>query len=123
MTIYQEGMLCKHFKGTNLYEKNIYRIIKLHVDGKTIDESIITYTGDGVLQEAKDLVVYANIFQNDRLFTREYSDISGELSDEKKQQYMQTRRVDPLTQEEISIVTSQSFIDEKLQLEARKVRK
>lgn len=123
MAIYQEGMLCKHFKGTNLYEKNIYRIIKLHIDGKDIDESIITYTGDGVLENAKDLVVYANIFQNDRLFTREYSDISGELSDEKKQQYMQTRRVEPLTQEEISIVTSQSFIDEKLQLEVRKVRK
>ena len=44
--LYKIGMLCKHFKGTNLLEKNIYRIEQIGVNGTDIDESLITYTGD-----------------------------------------------------------------------------
>ena len=82
--IYTVGMLCKHFKGTNLLEKNIYRIEKIGIKGSDIDKSLITYTGDGELKTATNLVVYSNIFQDNKLFCHEYEDISGELSDEKK---------------------------------------
>ena len=91
--IYQIGMLCKHFKGENLLEKNIYRIEKIGVNGKDIDETIITYTGDGELASAKDLIVYSNIFQENKIFAREYSDISGELSKEKQEIYNQKIKV------------------------------
>lgn len=111
--IYEVGMLCKHFKGTNLLEKNIYRIEKIGVNGTDIDASKITYTGEGNLEEATDLVVYSNIFQKDKLFCREYSDISSELSEEKKTIFNQDLRVQPLTLEEIDLVNSDDFIKEK----------
>lgn len=113
MKIYEEGMLCKHFKGTDLLEKNIYRIIGLGVEGKDIDGNAITYTGDGVLSEAHDLVVYSNVFQDNKLFAREYADISSELSEEKSIMFNQKIRVQPLTQEEIAMVTSPDFIEAK----------
>ena len=109
--IYKIGMLCKHFKGVSLEEKNIYKIIKLRVSGKDIDINEITYTGDGDLKTATDLVVYANIFQNNKLFAREYNDISCELSSEKQKQFSQMIKVQPLTQEEILIVNSPKFIE------------
>ena len=55
--LYQIGMLCKHFKGKTLEEKNIYRVIKLGVSGKDIDTNEITYTGEGMLDAAENLVV------------------------------------------------------------------
>ena len=109
--IYKVGMLCKHFKGKTLEEKNIYKIVKLGVLGQDIDESKITYTGDGELKTAKNLVVYANIFQNNKLFAREYEDISGELSSEKQQQFFQKIKVQPLTEEEISLVNDPKFFE------------
>ena len=60
--IYKVGMLCKHFKGKDLLEKNIYRIEQIGVDGTDIDESIITYTGEGNLKSSTNLIVYSNIF-------------------------------------------------------------
>lgn len=108
--MYQVGMLCKHFKGKTLEEKNIYKIIKLGVSGKDISENEITYTGDGVLETAENLVVYANIFQNNKLFAREYEDISSELSQEKQQLFFQKIKVQPLTDEEIAVVKSPQFI-------------
>lgn len=113
--IYKIGMLCKHFKGESLEDKNIYRIVEIGVSGNSIDESQITYTGDGELKTATNLVVYANIFQDNKLFAREYDDISSELSDEKKVQFNQTLRVQPLTDDEISIVNSPDFISMKKQ--------
>lgn len=110
--IYKVGMLCKHFKGTNLLEKNIYRIEKLGVNGTDIDDSI-TYTGEGDLSCATNLVVYSNIFQENKLFCREYEDISSELSDEKKKVFNQTLRVEPLTEEEIQEIKDNSFIENK----------
>ena len=62
--IYKVGMLCKHFKGNNLLEKNIYRIEQIGVDGKDINSNLITYTGDKDLFTSKNLVVYSNIFQD-----------------------------------------------------------
>lgn len=107
--IYKIGMLCKHFKGSDLLEKNIYRIEKLNVKGTDIDESIITYTGDGVLSNATNLVVYSNIFQNNKLFCREYEDISSELSEEKKSIFHQNVKVEPLTSMELILVESDDF--------------
>ena len=111
--IYKVGMLCKHFKGTNLLEKNIYRIENLNVKGTDIDESNITYTGDGDLKEATNLVVYSNIFQDNKLFCREYDDISSQLSDEKKNIFNQTLKVEPLSEEEIKEIENNSFIENK----------
>ena len=107
--IYKVGMLCKHFKGNDLLEKNIYRIEKLNVKGTDIDESIITYTGDGVLSDATNLVVYSNIFQDNKLFCREYEDISSKLSEEKKKTFHQTLKVEPLNSMELMIVESDDF--------------
>ena len=111
--IYKIDMLCKHFKGKTLLEKNIYKIISLGVQGKEVDESVVTYTGDGNLLDSNNLVVYANIFQNNKLFAREYEDISSKLSDEKKKEYNQELKVQPLTEEEINIINSEKFIEEK----------
>lgn len=120
--IYKAGMLCKHFKGNDLLEKNIYRIERLGVDGKDIDESI-TYTGEGDLNTATNLVVYANIFQDNKLFCREYEDISMELTDEKKIMFNQSLRVQPLTNEEIEIISSEDFIKDKKEIVAKKFSK
>ena len=106
--IYSVGMLCKHFKGKDLLEKNIYRIVKIGVSGTDLTDDI-TYTGDGECLLATDLVVYANIFQGDKLFAREYSDISQELSSEKQESFAQRIKVQPLSDEEINIVNSESF--------------
>ena len=121
--IYKVGMLCKHFKGTDLFEKNIYRIEKLGVNGSNIDESLITYTGDSELKAATNLVVYSNIFQDNKLFCREYEDISGELSDDKKEVFNQTIKVQPLTDEEIVMVNTPDFIKSKSELVAKKFSK
>ena len=108
--IYKIGMLCKHFKGKSLEDKNIYRIIKLGVDGKDINTNEITYTGDAELKAASNLVVYANIFQDNKMFAREYEDISSELTPEKQQQFNQIIKVQPLNEEELAIVKSEKFI-------------
>ena len=121
--IYKIGMLCKHFKGETLLEKNIYRIEKLEVEGKDIDSSIITYTGDGVLLEAQNLVVYSNIFQDNKLFTREYEDISGELSKEKQEMFNQELKVQPLTDEEKETIKDEEFIEQKKKLVLSKFKK
>ena len=121
--IYKVGMLCKHFKGNNLLEKNIYRIEQIGVDGKDINSNLITYTGDNDLFTSKNLVVYSNIFQDNKLFCREYEDISGELSDEKKKMFNQTIKVQPLTDEEMSIINNPDFIQNKTKLVAKKFAK
>ena len=82
--IYKVGMFCKHFKGETLLDKNIYRIEKLHVSGDMIDENFITYSGHGRLKDAEELVVYSNVFENGKLFAREYSDLSSQIDEEKQ---------------------------------------
>lgn len=119
--IYKEGMLCKHFKGVGLENKNIYRIIRLEVEGKDISENI-KYTGEADLSTAKNLVVYENIFQENKFFTREYGDLAGKLSDEKKLMYDQEIRVQPLTDEEIEFVNNPEFIKIKKEQMANKYK-
>ena len=114
--MYKIGMLCKHFKGKNLLEKNIYRIEKLDVNGKEIDENLITYTGEKELDSAENLVIYSNIFQENKLFAREYEDISSELPYEKQETYQQQIKVQPLTQIEIDTINNPNFITEKNKL-------
>jgi len=121
--IYKVGMLCKHFKGKDLIEKNIYRIEKLGVRGIDIDESTVTYTGEKDLKDATNLVVYSNIFQEGKLFCREYEDISSELSDDKKAMYNQEIRVQPITSEEESIISEDDFIENKKEYVLRKFSK
>ncbi len=111
--IYKIGMYCKHFKGKTLLDKNIYRIIKLGVNGKDIANSEIKYTGDGNIESAENLVVYENIFQENKVFAREYEDISGELSQEKQIEFGQKLKVQPLNENEIIIVQSEDFIKNK----------
>ena len=112
--MFKVGMLCKHFKGKNLLEKNIYRIEKIGVDGKDIDSSKIIYTGGKDLLLSKNLVIYSNIFQEDKLFAREYDDLVSEISDAKKELYNQIFRIEPLNDEEIKTIKCHEFIEKKL---------
>ncbi len=112
--MYKIGDLCKHFKGSNLLEKNIYEILNINVKGTELDESV-TYTGEAEnLSLVIDLVVYKNIFQEGKIFAREASDISSELSLEKQAQFHQTYKAQLLTDEEIAIVKSEDFKNEKV---------
>lgn len=107
--IYKVGMLCKHFKGKNLIDKNIYRIEELNVSGSQIDTQKITYTGEGNMMDSDNLVVYSNIFQENKFFTREYEDLAGELPEDKQKQFGQKLRVEPLSEGEIEIVNSKDY--------------
>jgi hypothetical protein len=89
--------------------------MRLGVKGSEIDTDTITYSGDNELTTAVNLVVYKNIFQ-DRLFTREYEDISGELSIDKQVEFDQKYKVQVLTPEEIEIIKSEEFISKKREL-------
>ena len=119
--IYEVGMLCKHFKGSTLYDKNIYRILELNVDGTSL-HSDVTYSGDGDVATSRNLVVYENIFQNHKKFAREYEDISSELSEDKKKLYNQELKVQPLTEEEKLLVKSDKFVILKEQVTKEKYK-
>lgn len=96
------GDICKHFKGETLVEKNIYEILAVNVK----------YTGTKV-DDLSGLVVYRALFQEDKFFTREYSDLVEELSDEEKDIYHQDYRVQKLTDEELEFISTVDFIQEK----------
>ena len=93
--ILKKGDLCKHFKGKNLQEKNIYEVL----------ETGVNYSGDASENPIKDLVIYKNLRQG-KIFAREMSDLVAELTPEKQQEFGQKHRVDLLTKEEIEIVKS-----------------
>lgn len=93
--ILKKGDLCKHFKGKNLQEKNIYEVL----------ETGVNYSGDASENPIKDLVIYKNIRQG-KIFAREMSDLVAELTPEKQQEFGQKHRVDLLTKDEIEIVKS-----------------
>ena len=86
------------------------------MNGKEIDENLITYTGEKELDSAENLVIYSNIFQENKLFAREYEDISSELPYEKQETYQQQIKVQPLTQIEIDTINNPNFITEKNKL-------
>ena len=98
------GDFCKHFKGKDLIEKNIYQILLLNV----------IYSGDYSLKKINDLVIYKNIFDG-KIFAREASDIFAELSLEKQKEYNQVYRVQKLTDEEILEINSLEYKEKKLQ--------
>lgn len=98
------GDYCKHFKGKDLVEKNIYKIIAKGV----------IYTGENANVPLDNLVVYKNIFGEGKIFTREYSDLVEELSEEKKKEYGQTYRVEKLTYDEMKFILSKEFIQAKI---------
>lgn len=89
----EKGDLCKHFKGKNLDEKNIYEILEIGVK----------YSGDNSEKPIENLVVYKNIFQN-KIFARELEDLIEELPEDKQKLYGQKHRVEKLTKEEIEII-------------------
>lgn len=93
--ILKKGDLCKHFKGKNLQEKNIYEVL----------ETGVNYSGDASENPIKNLVIYKNVRQG-KIFAREMSDLVAELTPEKQQEFGQKHRVDLLTKEEIEIVKS-----------------
>ena len=105
----KEGMICKHFKGKTLVEKNIYQIIAVNV----------TYTGDNGL-DLCDMVIYKPLFQEGKVFAREYEDLVGELRPEQKQEYHQNRRVEPLSDEELNQIKDEEFISQKLEYLSQK---
>ena len=104
-----ENMLCKHFKGQDIYDKNIYRILKTNVAGASVDWANVIYSGDNDAELSSDLVIYQNIIDG-KIFAREYADLVSVLSEEKQVTYKQTHRVEPLSEEEINIVTQKEFI-------------
>ena len=121
--IYKIGMLCKHFKGKTLLEKNIYRIEKVGVLGCEIDNSFITYTGDNDLMFAQNLVIYSNVFQDYKLFAREYEDLCSILPIEMQELYHQKLRVEVLSDLEINMINSDDFINEKKKIVLSKFKK
>ena len=93
--------------------------MRLGVKGSDIDTETITYSGDHDLATAVNLVVYKNIFQ-DRLFTREYEDISGELNIDKQVEFDQKYKVQVLTEDEVEIIKSPELIGKKRELVKKK---
>lgn len=91
--MFKKGDLCKHFKGKNLDEKNIYEILEMGV----------TYSGDASEKTISNLVIYKNIFQG-RIFARELEDLIEELTPEKQELYGQVHRVEKLTPAEVETV-------------------
>ena len=91
--MFKKGDLCKHFKGKDLSEKNIYEILEMGVK----------YSGDACEQPIENLVIYKNIFQG-KIFARELQDLIAELPQEKQELYGQRYRVEKLTPEEIKEV-------------------
>lgn len=100
--------LYKHFKGTTLVEKNIYRILATNV----------IYSGDNN-RDLSDLVIYQNIFDG-KIFAREVSDLSGTLDSDKQELYNQVYRIEELTEEEIATVESEDYKVKKLEYLASK---
>ena len=109
--VFKVGDFGKHFKGNNLLEKNIYQIISFNNNGLNLSKVII-YTGERDVKKATNLVVYMNIISK-KVFAREVDDFYVELSEEKKKEYSQMHRVEPLTEEELKEINSTEFIIEK----------
>ncbi len=103
------GELYKHFKGTNLIEKNIYEIVACN----------ITYTGDNTIT-LDDMVIYRPLFQEGKTFAREASDLLKELTDEEKMLYHQNYRIEKLTDEELTIINTDEYKKKKQEYIASK---
>ncbi len=100
--MFKKGDLCKHFKGKDLIQKNIYEVL----------ETGVKYTGtaEGITDK---LIVYKNIFQEDKIFAREESELAEQLEESKQKEFRQKYRVEKLTQEEIEMIKTEEFIKAK----------
>lgn len=107
--ILDDGAIVKHFKGSDLLEKNIYEIVSVNPK----------YTGTKNFTE-EPVVVYKSIFQKGKAFVREYEDFVAELSDEEKEKYGQSYRVEPLSPEELVTIKKPDFIEKKMEYLALK---
>lgn len=94
----KKGDLCKHFKGEDLIQKNIYEILATGV----------VYTGESK-SVSDSLIVYRNIFQENKFFAREARELNAELSEEKQAKFHQKYRVQKLTDEEIAEISTEEF--------------
>jgi len=101
--MFQKGDLCKHFKGETLVEKTIYAVL----------ETGVIYTGECEGMQGS-LVVYRNVFQEGKVFTREERDLLAELSPDKQEKFHQRTRVEKLTPEEIATIQTEAFRQAKL---------
>lgn len=101
--ILKKGDIVKHFKGSDLIEKNIYEILAVNPE----------YTGTNIFPIAP-VVIYTPLFQDGKTFVREYSDLTTELEPEKKEQYGQTFRVEVLTEAELAYIKTPEFIEKKM---------
>ncbi len=100
--MFKKGDLCKHFKGKDLIQKNIYEVL----------ETGVKYTGNA--QDVKEnLIIYKCIFQENKIFAREESELEEELEEKKQQEFGQKHRVEKLTQEEIETIKTENFIKAK----------
>lgn len=97
------GDFYKHFKGNNLIEKNVYKIVAINPKYTGVDE-----------YPDKKYVVYESVFQNGLCFIREYDDLVSELNNEEKKVYKQDYRIEKLTEEELMLIKDESFIKEKM---------
>ena len=59
------------------------------------------------------LIVYKNIFQEDKIFAREESQLAEQLEESKQKEFEQKYRVEKLTQEEIEMIKTEEFIKAK----------
>ena len=87
--ILKAGDIVKHFKGEDLIEKNIYKIISVNPK----------YTGTNTFPE-EPVVVYESLFQERKGFVREYASLVEELSSEQE--------------EEIKLIRTPEFIAKKM---------
>ena len=94
--------IVKHFKGETLLEKNIYKILAVNPE----------YTGTKEYVE-DPVVIYESLFQDDKIFVREYQDLVEELSEDEKELYHQVHRLEHLTQAELDLINSPEFIQAK----------
>ncbi|MCI8794825.1 MAG: DUF1653 domain-containing protein [Bacilli bacterium] len=101
--ILKAGDIVKHFKGEDLIEKNIYKIISVSPE----------YTGTNTFPD-EPVVVYESLFQERKGFVREYASLVEELSPEQKEKFNQDHRVDLLTEEEIKLIRTPEFIAKKM---------
>lgn len=101
--ILKSGDIVKHFKGEDLIEKNIYKIISVNPE----------YTGTNTFPD-EPVVVYESLFQERKGFVREYASLVEELSPEQKEKFNQDHRVDLLTEEEIKLIHTPEFIAKKM---------
>lgn len=110
---FQIGDICKHFKGQNLIEKNIYEIIAVNV----------TYTGEIDDPSLQNLVVYKSIFQQGKTFVRNEIELLEELSFEKQNLYHQKYRVEKVTEEELMEIQTEEFKQKKISYLKQKYEK